>query len=63
MMGVPKALLETGGAILEKLNAMNFTTDISNAYLQIAQSQFISDHFSDFAGFSDKLVQIDYRCV
>lgn len=60
MMGVPKALLETGGAILEKLNAMNFTTDISNAYLQIAQSQFISDHFSDFAGFSDKLVQIDY---
>lgn len=60
MMGVPKALLETGGAILEKLNAMNFQTDISNAYLQISQSQFISDHFSDFAGLSDKLTPIDY---
>ena len=60
MMGVPKALLEEGGAILEKLTSMNFSTTVNNNYLQIAQSQFISDNFESFASLSDKLHQLDY---
>ena len=60
MMGVPKSLLEEGGAIAEKLTSMNFSTTLSQAYVQIAQSQFITEHFSVFSGLSDKLKQIYY---
>ncbi len=60
MMGVPKALIEEGGAILEKLTSMGFSTTVNQNYLQIAQSQFISEHFDSFASLSDKLRQIDY---
>ena len=61
MMGVPGSLLEEGGAILEKLNSMNFTSTLNKAYEQISQSQFITEHFSDFAGLSDKLKQLSYN--
>lgn len=63
MMGIPSAMLEAGGAIYEKLQAMNFTTTISSAYEQIAQTQFISDNFAAFSGISDKLVQMDFSFI
>ena len=61
MMGVPKELLAEGGAIAEKLSELNFSTTLSVAYEQIAQSQFITEHFSEFANLSDKLKQISYN--
>ena len=61
MMGVPKDLLAEGGAILNKLTELGFdASGRSTAYLQLEQSEFISNHFADFAGLSDKLVDIDY---
>lgn len=60
MMGVPKALIEEGGAIFNKLQEMGFSSNLSESYLQIAQTKFISEHFDAFAGLSDKLKQIDY---
>ncbi|UOO37603.1 membrane protein insertase YidC [Oscillospiraceae bacterium CM] len=61
MMGVPKALLEQGGAIANKLSELGFSTTMNNNYIQIAQTQFISEHFDKFAGLSDKLRMIDYN--
>lgn len=62
MMGVPKDLLAEGGAILNKLNELGFVASgRSTAYLQLEQSEFISSHFSDFAGLSEKLVNINYN--
>ena len=61
MMGVSKDLLAEGGAILNKLTELGFVASgKSTAYLQLEQSEFISNHFADFAGLSDKLVNIDY---
>lgn len=63
MMGVPKALLSTDepiGAIVQKLTELNFTTSIKNAYAQIAQTEFISEHFDSFASIHEKLREIDY---
>lgn len=60
MMGVPASLLEEGGAIAEKLASMNFSSKLSAAYIQIEQSQFITDNFSAFKGLSDKLSQVDF---
>lgn len=61
MMGVSKDLLAEGGAITEKLAELGFTAGSQSAYLQLEQSQFISSHFEEFAGISDKLVQINYK--
>ena len=61
MMGVPAELLAEGGAIAEKLAETGFTTTLNNAYSQLAQSLWISDHWDAFQGLSDKLVQINYR--
>ena len=60
MMGVDASLLEEGGAIAVKLSEMGFTTELSAAYQQIAQSQFITKNFSAFADLSDKLRQVDF---
>lgn len=60
MMGVPAALLAEGGAIYEKLSQMGFDFSGSDVYIQLRQSQFISENFSSFSGLSDKLVNIDY---
>ena len=61
MMGVPAALLAEGGAILEKLVNLGFTSTVNEGYIQMAQAQFISENFDKFAGLSDKLRQIDYN--
>jgi len=60
MMGVDASLLAEGGAILAKLEEMNFSTTLTSYYVQIAQSQFISDNFEIFRGFSESLRQIDF---
>jgi len=60
MMGVSAELLSEGGAIFEMLSKLGFTTNISATYQQIAQSQFIAEHFDSFVSISDKLRQIDY---
>jgi len=67
MMGVPAELLGEGGAITLKLQELGYqlanysTTRNAAVYEQIFQSQFITEHFSDFAGISDKLQQLFYN--
>lgn len=61
MMGVPKALIEEGGAILEKLTSLGFESSLNSAYAQIDQAQFITNHFDEFSGITDKLTKIDYN--
>ena len=61
MMGVPEELLAEGGAIAQKLTATGFTTSLNPAYIQLANSEWISEHWADFSGLSDKLVQINYK--
>ena len=60
MMNVPKALTDEGGAIAQKLTELGFTSSTGSAYIEIAKSQFITDHFDQFAGISDKLRAVDY---
>ena len=65
MMGVADELLQPGGAIYEQLTALgysmsNYTTSNNTFYEQIYQSKFISEHFDQFSGLSDRLVQMDY---
>ena len=60
MMGVAADLLAEGGAIAEKLVSTGYEATMSTAYVQIEQTQWISTHFSEFAGITDKLRQIDY---
>ena len=67
MMGVAAELLAENGAIAAKLAELGY--QLSNyspsrsavAYEQIFQSQFITEHFSDFAGLSDKLQTLSYK--
>ena len=59
MMGVSESLLAEGGAIAAKLAELGFTGS-GGGYVQIEQAKFISEHFSEFEGISDKLQQINY---
>ncbi len=67
MMGVDSALLAEGGAIYEKLQELGYvlsnysTTRNAAVYEQIFQSQFITEHFSQFAGLSDRLQEMYYN--
>lgn len=63
MMGVARDLLADGGAILQKLTEMGFSTTVSSAYEQIAQATFISRNFDAFKGLSDKLIPIDFSFI
>ncbi len=65
MMGVADELLQPGGSIYEMLQTLgyqmsNYTTSNNTFYEQIYQSKFISEHFDQFAGLSDKLIPMDY---
>ena len=65
MMGIDAAMLASGGAIGDKLTQLgyamsNYTTSANTFYEEIYKAKFISDHWADFAGLSDKLVQMDY---
>ena len=48
MMGVPSELIADGGALATKLAEMGFSSSANAAYIQLQQSQFISNHWSDF---------------
>ena len=61
MMGVPASLLEEGGTIAQKLTETGFSTSLNPAYIQLAHSEWISEHWADFAPLSNKLVQINYK--
>ncbi len=67
MMKVGEDLLAEGGAIYQKLAELGYSlsqysTGRSAAfYEQIYQSQFITEHFSDFSGLSDRLQELSYR--
>lgn len=61
MMGVPEELLAEGGAIAQKLTQTGFSTSLNAAYIQLAHSEWISEHWADFAPLSDKLVRINYK--
>ncbi|MCD7845849.1 MAG: YidC/Oxa1 family membrane protein insertase [Oscillospiraceae bacterium] len=67
MMGVSSDLLSEGGAIYEKLVELGYnladysTRNTAETYEQIFQSQFITEHFSDFSALSDKLQAISYK--
>ena len=60
MMGLAADALSDGAPIVQKLTETGFQAASSNAYLQIDQARWISNHFSDFHGLSDKLRNIDY---
>jgi len=60
MMGVPKELLEEGGAILKKLTELGYESTMRAGYYQIGQAQFISNNMDKFAGITDKLRSIDF---
>jgi len=67
MMGVGKDLLaaptadSAGGAIWLKLQEMNFVSTMSDYYIEIAQAQFITEHFNIFAPLSDHLQKIYFN--
>jgi YidC/Oxa1 family membrane protein insertase len=67
MMGVAEDLLAEGGAITTKLAELGYslanysTGRNATVYEQIFQSQFITEHFDQFAGISDKLQELSYR--
>jgi YidC/Oxa1 family membrane protein insertase len=61
MMGVAAEQLAEGGAIYELLQQLGFSSSISSAYEQIAQTQFISANWDKFSALGvEKLQQIDY---
>ena len=67
MMRVPEELLAEGGAITQKLAELGYslasysTGRNATVYEQIFQSQFITEHFAQFAGLSDKLQEMYYQ--
>ena len=61
MMGVAQELVSEGGAIYSKLAELGFDLSGNGAYLQLQESEFITRHFADFSGLSDKLVPINYQ--
>jgi len=61
MMGVGRELLEEGGAIYNKLAEMNFVSTMSEYYIEIAQAQFITEHFNIFAPLSEHLQRISFN--
>ena len=63
MMRVPAELVEAGGAIAQKLEELGFSTTLNDAYIQLAQSQFISENWEHFAGLSERLVNINYNFI
>ncbi|MBR1496466.1 MAG: membrane protein insertase YidC [Oscillospiraceae bacterium] len=60
MMGVNADLINPGGAIYNRLVELGFDMSGNNVYIQLRESRFITEHFADFAGLSDKLVAINY---
>ena len=60
MMGVAADLLEEGGALLNKLIAEGYE-GAKGAYEQIAQSQFISNHWNRFNGLFENLRNINFN--
>jgi YidC/Oxa1 family membrane protein insertase len=46
--------------ITDKLTELGYTTTANSAYGEISQAKFISEHFSEFSGISDKLKNINY---
>ena len=63
MMRVPAELLESGGALLEKLTETGFSSTASSAYIQLLQSQHISKLWNEFdwTSISDKIRYINYQ--
>ena len=65
MMGVPSDLLAEGGALATKLAELGFESSANAAYIQLQQSQFISnnwDKYKDvFLGISEKIQFINYK--
>ena len=63
MMGVAQDLVSEGGALATKLADMGFSSSSNAAYIQLQQSQFISNHWNDFdfTTISEKLQFINYK--
>ena len=63
MMGVPRDLVAEGGALAAKLAEMGFSSSANSAYIQLQQSQFISNNWDkfDFTTISEKIQFINYR--
>ena len=65
MMGVPSELVASDGALTAKLAEMGFSSSANAAYVQLQQSQFISNHWEEyksvFTAISDKIQFINYR--
>ena len=63
MMGVASDLVAEGGALATKLADMGFSSSANAAYIQLQQSQFISNNWDkfDFTTISEKIQFINYR--
>ena len=51
MMGLSETLLEEGGVIYEFLANSGFVSSANSAYVQISQSQWLSNHVTEFQNF------------
>ncbi len=61
MMGVAQDLLNEGGLIANKLAELGFTSTMNAGYVQIEQSQFITQHWDQFSQLGvENLQPIDY---
>ncbi|MCL2125780.1 MAG: membrane protein insertase YidC [Oscillospiraceae bacterium] len=60
MMGVAA---EQFAEITEKLTSMGFVSTLSDYYVQIDQSQFITKHFSVFQGISSNLREMNFNIL
>ena len=63
MMGLSEELVAEGGILARKLADMGFSSTANAAYVQLQQSQFISNHWNefDFTTISEKLQFINYK--
>ncbi|MBR5382122.1 MAG: YidC/Oxa1 family membrane protein insertase [Oscillospiraceae bacterium] len=60
MMNVSADALAEGGALTTRLAEVGFQAAEKTRYLQIEQTKFISEHFSDFEGCVENLRNIDF---
>ncbi len=61
MMRIPEEVVAAGGAIGDALASTGFATAANNAYAQLTQSQWISQHWNVFEGLHENLVNINYK--
>ena len=60
MMRVPAEAIQEGGVVYNKLLELGYDFATKTRYPQIAETKFISEHFSDFEGIVENIRNIDF---